>query len=119
MNYLRINIFLLIIGMTILLVGCDNFKKKDCGSCEYARLIEAYKIDQIDMKNESNYSIRFINKVRSEITRELDQNFIKANIPNFNREIMQDTSKIYMITVDIIKSGSCTPEIITGIKLKN
>ena len=119
MNYLRINIFLLIIGMTILLVGCDNFKKKDGGSCEYARLIEAYKIDQIDMKNESNYSIRFINKVRSEITRELNQNFIKENIPNFNSDIMQDTSKVYMITVDIITSGSCTPEIITGIKLKN
>ena len=56
--------------------------------------------------------------MRSEITRELNQNFILADIPDFNSYIMQDTNQIYLISINIITKGSCTPEIVTGIELK-
>ena len=120
MKYLRLHIATLITGMTILLVGCDYSKNKPgSGGCEYVNLMEEYRIDKIDRINDPNYRIRFVNTVRSELTRELNRNQVKADIPEFNDNMMQDTSQIYIITVDMITSGSCTPEIITGIELKN
>ena len=120
MKYLKIHISIFITGLTIFLVGCDNSKNKPgSGGCEYVNLIEEYRIDKIAMINDTNDRIRFVNTMRPELTRVLNRNQIKADIPEFNDNIMQDTSQIYIITVDIITSGSCTPEIITGIELKN
>lgn len=120
MKYLRLHIFTLIIGMTILLVGCDNSKNKPgSGGCEYVNLMEEYRIDKMDIINNTNYRIRFVNTKNSEVTHELDINHVKADIPDFNDNMMQDTSQLYIITFDMITSGSCTPEIITGIELKN
>jgi len=120
MRLLRLPIYKLLTAITILLLGCDNFKNKPgSGGCKYVNLTEDYRVDKIPKTTDTNYKIRFINTVRPELTRELKRNQIKADIPEFNDMMMQDTSKVYMITVGIITSGTCTPEIITGIELKN
>jgi hypothetical protein len=120
MRLLKSHIYKLLTAITILLLSCNNFKNKPgSGGCEYFNLTEDYRIDKIIKTTDTSYRIRFVNMVRPELIRELNQNQIKANIPEFNDAMMQNVNKIYMITVDIIKSGSCTPEIITGIELKN
>ena len=120
MRLLRLPIYKLLTAITILFLGCDNFKNKlGSGGCKYVNLTEDYRVDKIPKTTDTNYRIRFINTVRPELTRELKRNQIKAGIPEFNDMMMQDTSKVYMITVGIITSGTCTPEIITGIELKN
>jgi hypothetical protein len=120
MKNLRLHITALLIGMTFFLVGCDKFKNKPgSGGCEYENLTEDYRIDKTAKTNDTNFSIRFVNTMRPNLTRELNRNQVKADIPEFNDTMIKDTSQIYMITVDIITSGSCNPEIITGIELKN
>lgn len=119
MKCLRLYISTLITGVTLLLVGCDNSKNKPgSGGCEYVNLMEEYRINKIDIIKDSMYSIQFINTKSPELLRELNTNQVKANIPEFNDNMMRDTSQIYIITIDVITSGSCTPEIIRGIELK-
>lgn len=119
MKYLILKISLIITGLVLLLTIYNKSRKKVGGHCEYMISVGEYKIDQIEMKNDTNYSIRFINTMMPKITQELTQDFINRFIPNFSNEIIQDTNQVYIITADVISSGTCTPEIVTGIKLKN
>ena len=52
------------------------------------------------------------------MTRDLNQNFVKANIPNFNSNIMQDTNQVYVTTTEVISSGFCIPELARVIDLE-
>jgi hypothetical protein len=89
MTYIRLHIAALITGMTILLVGCDNFKNKPgSGGCTYVNLIEEYRIEKSDMIQDTNYKIRFVNTTRSGLTRQLNLNQVKADIPEFNDKMM-------------------------------
>jgi len=106
-------------GVGIFLAGCDKFKIiPDGGACEYVNLVEEYRIDTSSSINNTSSNIRFVNTERSEIVRDLNRNLIKSSIPELNDNLIQDTSQIYIISIDIITRGSCTPEIITNLELK-
>jgi|GEM_PF-2786698 len=117
--YLRLKIYLFIASTTVLLVGCNNLNnKQEGGACEYVDLVEEYRIEKVYPINDTNYRVQFINNQSPEKTLALNSNQLKADIPEFNEEMMGDTSQTYIISLDVIISGSCKPEIIRGIKLK-
>jgi len=102
------------------MVGCVRSEDCDgCGDCKYESFKGEFRIDNINMANDTNYRIRFVNTENLEFILELNQSYVKADIDEFNDNTMKDKSQIYIISGDLIISGSCAPENINKIELKN
>ena len=120
MKYLKINNSTLIFSFTILMLGCNfNQDCNGCGGCRYETFEETFVINNIDKTDKTNYKIQFVNTNNADFKFELNKSYIKVALPEFSDSLMNSPNQVYRIKGDKIISGSCAPENIHEIELKN
>jgi hypothetical protein len=120
MKIIRFNNFVLILSLILLIFGCNlNGGCEGCGDCKYENFAENFLIKRIDKSIDTNYKIQFVNTENPEFEFELNQSYIKVSLPVFDDSIMQNQNQVYRIKGNRIISGTCAPENIHEIKLKN
>ena len=112
-----INRFLFIIVLAILINGCGDCD--GCGDCEYEDFEETFKIQEIDSSVTTNYKILFVSSINPKFNFILNQSFVKAALTEFDDGVMKNEEQLYFIRGNKITSGSCAPENIHQIELKN
>ena len=117
MKFLKINRVLFIIVLGILINGCGDCD--GCGGCVYEDFEETFKIEEIDSSVTTNYKILFVSSINPKFNFILNQSFVKADLPEFNDGVMKNEEQLYLIRGSKITSGSCAPENIHQIELKN
>tara|TARA_B110000495_G_C22610958_1_gene364625 strand:+ start:221 stop:613 length:393 start_codon:yes stop_codon:yes gene_type:complete len=120
MKIIRFNNFVLILSLILLIFGCNlNRDCEGCGDCKYENFAENFLIKRIDKSIDTNYKIQFVNTENPEFEFELNQSYIKVSLPVFDDSIMQNQNQVYRIKGNRIISGTCAPENIHEIELKN
>lgn len=118
-NLITHNYSLVFISVT-LLSGSVSCESNEGGkNCEYESFTDEFHIDYINKTNDTNYRIRFVNLKNTEFTIELNESFVDASMNDFNDNLMHDKKQIYIIKGELITSGSCDPQKIQEIELKN
>ena len=117
MEFLIINRVLFIIVLAILINGCGDCD--GCGDCEYEDFEETFKIQEIDSSVTTNYKILFVSSINPKFNFTLNQSFVKADLTEFDDAVMKNEEQLYLIRGNKITSGTCAPENIHQIELKN
>ena len=106
-----------IVLITLFIISCK--KEKVGGECDYATVIKEVKVTFIDGSiSNDDFMISFqpLGTDGNEVYRVNKNDFIKIN-RNFDLKQLLDSNQVYNMKIDEISKGSCTPFIITDIKL--
>jgi len=90
----------------------------DGGGCEYEDFSDIFKVDNIKIIGDSIDEILFVSILDSDYQLGIYQDEVGRYMKGISREIINDTTQLFIITGERIISGSCTPINIYDIKVE-